>query len=108
MLPDGSVVSSATFTPPTGTMGRGDTFISLAFARQQLANDGITQPMAEQVQTSLMGGPKSPQGKSGIVTGAGTAGGGVTSPLGAGKGQGAGAAAGGKGADGGVRGRGKD
>lgn len=52
----GGGVSSATFTPPTGTMGHGNTFISLALARQQLANDGFTQPTAEQIQTSLMGG----------------------------------------------------
>lgn len=50
------VTTSTTFTPPTGKMGYGNVFISLAVAKQDLANAGITQPTAQQLQTALMGG----------------------------------------------------
>lgn len=48
--------SSTTFTPPTGKMGYGNVFISLALAKQQLAGLGITQPTAQQLQAALTGG----------------------------------------------------
>jgi hypothetical protein len=48
--------NSTTFTAPTGKMGYGNVFISLSLARQQLANAGITQPTAQQIQASLQGG----------------------------------------------------
>ena len=48
--------SSTTFTAPTGKMGYGNVFISLSLAQQQLANAGITQPTAQQIQASLQGG----------------------------------------------------
>jgi hypothetical protein len=48
--------SSTTFTAPTGKMGYGNVFISLSLAQQQLANAGITQPTAQQIQASLLGG----------------------------------------------------
>lgn len=50
------VTTSTTFTPPTGKMGYGNVFISLALAKQQLAGLGITQPTAEQLQAALVGG----------------------------------------------------
>jgi hypothetical protein len=48
--------SSTTFTAPTGKMGYGNVFISLSLAQQQLVNAGITQPTAQQIQASLLGG----------------------------------------------------
>jgi len=48
--------TSTTFTPPTGKMGYGNVYTSLALAKQQLAGAGITEPTAQQLQASLMGG----------------------------------------------------
>jgi hypothetical protein len=48
--------TSTTFTPPTGKMGYGNVYTSLALAKQQLAGAGITDPSAQQLQASLMGG----------------------------------------------------
>lgn len=48
--------TSTTFTPPTGKMGYGNTYTSLALAKQQLASVGITQPTAQEIQASLVGG----------------------------------------------------
>lgn len=42
--------------PPTGQMGVGNVFISLALAKQQLGAMGITQPTPEQLQAALTGG----------------------------------------------------
>jgi hypothetical protein len=50
------VTTSTTFQPPTGRMGYGNVFISLALAKQQLAGLGITQPTAAQIQAALAGG----------------------------------------------------
>jgi 3-polyprenyl-4-hydroxybenzoate decarboxylase len=52
----GQTTSSVTFTPPTRPMGAGNTFISLAVARQQLTNLGITQPTPDQLKAALVGG----------------------------------------------------
>src|SRR4026207_1827835 len=41
-------IPETTFSPPTGRMGNGNVFISLALAKQNLANLGITQPTPEQ------------------------------------------------------------
>lgn len=46
----------ASFTPPTGKMGYGNVFISLALAKQSLAAQGITQPTPEQLRTAMLGG----------------------------------------------------
>ncbi len=54
--PDGTT-STATFTPPTGSMGNGNVYISMALAQQRLATAGITQPTAQQIQAAMMGGP---------------------------------------------------
>ena len=43
--------------PPTGKMGHGNVFISLALAKQQLEEMGITQPTPQQLQAALTGGP---------------------------------------------------
>jgi hypothetical protein len=43
--------------PPTGKMGHGNVFISLALAKQQLGEMGITQPTPQQLQSALTGGP---------------------------------------------------
>lgn len=56
---DGNV-STATFTAPTGKTGYGNTFISLSLAKQELADLGIDQPSAEQIQAALVGGNISP------------------------------------------------
>lgn len=50
------VTTSTTFTPPTGKMGYGNVFISMSLAQQQLADLGITQPTAQQLQAALAGG----------------------------------------------------
>lgn len=47
---------ATTFTSPTKPMGYGNIRIAIALAQQQLASQGITQPTAQQMQTSLMGG----------------------------------------------------
>lgn len=52
----GAAGGTATFTPPTGHMGNGNVYKSLALAKQQLASIGITDPTPEQIQTALMGG----------------------------------------------------
>ena len=50
------VTTSTTFTPPTGKMGYGNVYTSLALAKQQLAGLGITDPSAQQIQAALAGG----------------------------------------------------
>ena len=50
------VTSTTIITPPTGKMGFGNAYISLALAKQQLNQVGITQPTAEQLQAALSGG----------------------------------------------------
>lgn len=58
-----TIISEANFTPPTGSMGNGNVYISMALARQQLINAGINQPTAEQIQTSMVGGTLVPGGQ---------------------------------------------
>ena len=53
---DSKGTTSTTFTPPTGKMGYGNVYISLALAKQQLAGLGITEPTAQQLQAALNGG----------------------------------------------------
>ena len=50
------ITTSTTFTPPTGKMGYGNVYTSLALAKQQLAGLGITEPTAQQIQAALVGG----------------------------------------------------
>src|SRR5258706_8575654 len=49
-------VSTATFTPTTKAMGYGNVKHSLTLAQRSLANLGITNPTAAQMQAALMGG----------------------------------------------------
>lgn len=53
-LTDGSTTTS--FTPPTGNMGYGNVSLSLGLAQEQLNQYGITEPTAEELQASLVGG----------------------------------------------------
>jgi hypothetical protein len=57
-------VTTTVITPPTGKMGYGNVFTSLALAKQQLSQMGISQPTPEQLQAALTGGT--------ITTGTGT------------------------------------
>ena len=50
------ITTTTTITPPTGKMGFGNVFISLALAKQQLSQAGITQPTPAQLQAALTGG----------------------------------------------------
>jgi hypothetical protein len=53
---DGGGTGTTTITPPTGRMGYGNVYISLALARQQLLSLGITHPTAGDIQVALTGG----------------------------------------------------
>ena len=55
--------STATFTPPTGSMGNGNVYISMALAQEQLTAAGITDPTAEQIEAAMMGGTLTPGGE---------------------------------------------
>jgi antitoxin (DNA-binding transcriptional repressor) of toxin-antitoxin stability system len=55
---------SATFTPATKPMGYGNVSTSLSLARYQLAQQGITNPTPEQLQTALNGGTITYNGKT--------------------------------------------
>jgi hypothetical protein len=48
--------TTTTINPPTGKMGFGNVFISLALAKQELGQMGITQPTPEQLKAALVGG----------------------------------------------------
>jgi hypothetical protein len=48
--------TTTTITPPTGKMGWGNVFISLALAKDTLARAGITDPTTAQLQAALTGG----------------------------------------------------
>lgn len=64
------VTTTTTFTPPTGKMGYGNVYTSLALAKYQLASVGITQPTAEQLQAALVGGSVTlPNGQTTTLTG---------------------------------------
>jgi hypothetical protein len=54
--PTTSKPTTTIINPPTGKMGFGNVFISLALAKQQLGQMGITQPTPEQLKTALVGG----------------------------------------------------
>ena len=57
-------VTTTVITPPTGKIGHGNVFTSLALAKQQLGQLGINQPTPQQLQAALTGGT--------ITTGTGT------------------------------------
>jgi len=48
--------TTTNITPPTGPMGYGNVFLSLALAEAELTKLGITQPTAADVQAALTGG----------------------------------------------------
>jgi hypothetical protein len=52
----GQPATSLAFDTPTRPMGYGNVFISLALAKQQLGNLGITDPTPQQIQAALTGG----------------------------------------------------
>ena len=52
----GTTATGTTITPPTGHMGWGSVYISLALAKAVLANDGIRHPTPDQLQAALTGG----------------------------------------------------
>ena len=58
------IVTTTLITPPTGKMGYGNVFTSLALAKQQLGQLGINQPTPQQLQAVLTGGA--------VTTGTGT------------------------------------
>ena len=62
------VVTETTFAPLTGKMGYGNVNISLALARQNLANLGITQPTGDQIRAALNGGDVTVIGANGQST----------------------------------------
>ena len=59
-----TTTTTTTIIPPTGHMGYGNVYTSLALAKQQLADLGINQPTPEQLQAALTGGS--------VTTGTGT------------------------------------
>jgi hypothetical protein len=61
----GGTLATTTITPPTGKMGFGNVFITLALAQQTANQYGMTQPVtSSQLQVLLTGGP--------VTTGTGT------------------------------------
>ncbi|HEU0290456.1 MAG TPA: hypothetical protein VFR39_06860 [Burkholderiales bacterium] len=56
LVNDGPAGGGATVPPTTRPMGYGNVRISLALAQEQLIRAGITQPTAEQLRASLVGG----------------------------------------------------
>jgi hypothetical protein len=51
-----TTTNTTIINPPTGKMGHGNVFISLALAKQQLGAVGITEPTPQQLQAALTGG----------------------------------------------------
>ena len=51
-----TTTTGTTIAPPTGKMGWGNVFISLALAQKVLTQAGITTPTTAQLQTALLGG----------------------------------------------------
>src|SRR5689334_22895749 len=64
-----TTTTTTSFTPPTGKMGWGNVFISLALAQQSLAQLGVTHPSAAQLQAALMGGDVTVSGKTTTLQG---------------------------------------
>jgi hypothetical protein len=61
--------TQTTVALPTGKMGHGNVYISLALAKQQLSHYGITQPTDQQLYTALMGGQVVPGDSTTTTTG---------------------------------------
>lgn len=60
--------TTTVITPPTGQMGFGNVYISLALAKEQLGMMGITQPTPEQLQAALTGGTITTSDAAGVAT----------------------------------------
>ncbi|HEY7558346.1 MAG TPA: hypothetical protein VIH18_26430 [Candidatus Binatia bacterium] len=54
--PPVTTTNTTIINPPTGKMGHGNVYISLALAKQQLGAAGITEPTPQQLQAALTGG----------------------------------------------------
>src|SRR5512145_2030925 len=54
--PPATTTNTTIINPPTGKMGHGNVYISLALAKQQLGAAGITEPTPQQLQAALTGG----------------------------------------------------
>ena len=54
--PPVTTTNNTIINPPTGKMGHGNVYISLALAKQQLGAAGITEPTPQQLQAALTGG----------------------------------------------------
>ena len=63
-----TTTNTAVITPPTGQMGHGNVYISLALAKYQLNQMGITEPTPQQLQASLTGGTITQTTASGTTT----------------------------------------
>jgi hypothetical protein len=63
-----TTTTTTTITPPTGQIGFGGAFISLALAKQELSGLGITQPTPEQLKAALTGGPITQTTSTGATT----------------------------------------
>jgi hypothetical protein len=63
------VTTTTMFTPPTGKMGYGNVYTSLALAKHQLTGLGITDPTAAELQAALLGGTITIDGKDIAMTG---------------------------------------
>jgi hypothetical protein len=61
--------ATTSFTPPTGKMGWGNVFNSLALAQSELTRLGITNPTNEQLQAALVGGDVTVDGKTTTLKG---------------------------------------
>ena len=61
--------TTTSFTPPTGKMGWGNVFNSLALAQDSLARMGITNPTNAQLQAALVGGDITVDGKTTTLKG---------------------------------------
>ena len=60
--------TTVTYDPPTGKMGWGNVKIALALAQASLANAGITNPTADQLQAALNGGDVTVTNADGTTT----------------------------------------
>jgi len=54
--PPVTTTNTTIINPPTGKMGYGNVYISLALAKQQLSAAGVTEPTPQQLQAALTGG----------------------------------------------------
>ena len=63
-----TTTNTTVITPPTGQMGHGNVYISLALAKQQLSTMGINEPTPQQLQAALTGGTITQTNGTGATT----------------------------------------